>query len=165
MGKVINAFDTDESTSTMASNVMREEIFTAASDVVAVIRNLQASAEKFGTDNDEAIVKRLVEVLEGFSTALPETSHLFHEVGDDAPWTLDSSSSSSSSNSNSSNNSNSSSRDVERVNKRSRQLALSESEEDFPPKRFFRCSTPQVETDDSSLPSLPWQHDTPSRSK
>ena len=107
----------------MASNVMREEIFTAASDVVAVIRNLQASAEKFGTDNDEAIVKRLVEVLEeGFSTALPETSHLFHEVGDDAPWTLDSSSS----------NSSSSSSDVERVNKRSWQLALSESEEDLP---------------------------------
>ena len=149
MGKVIIAFDTDESTSTMASNVMREEIFTAASDVVAVIRNLQASAEEFGTDNDEAIVKRLVEVLEdGFSTALPETSHLFHEVGDDALWTLDSSSSSSSS-------------DVKRVNKR--QLALSESDED-PPKRFFRCSTPQVETDDSSLPSLPWQHDLPSES-
>ena len=155
MGKVIIAFDTDESTSTMASNVMREEIFTAASDVVAVIRNLQASAEKFGTDNDEAIVKRLVEVLEdGFSTALPETSHLFHEVGDDAPWTLDSSSSSS-------NSSSSSSSDVKRVNKR--QLALSESDED-PPKRFFRCSTPQVETDDSSLPSLPWQHDLPSES-
>ena len=125
MGKVINAFDTDESTSTMASNVMREEIFTAASDVVAVIRNLQASAEEFGTDNDEAIVKRLVEVLQGgFSTALPETSHLFHEVGDDAPRTLDSSSS------NSSSSSSSSSSDVERVNKR--QLALSESEEDLP---------------------------------
>ena len=138
----------------MASNVMREEIFTAASDVVAVMRNLQAAAEEFGTDNDEAIVKRLVEVLEdGFSTALPETSHLFHEVSDDAPWTLDSSSSSSNSSS-----------DVERVNKRSRPLALSESEEDLPSKRFFQCSTPQVETDDSSLPSLPWQHDTPSES-
>ena len=62
----------------MASNVMREEIFKAASDVVAVIRNLQASAEEFGTDNDEAIVKRLVEVLEGgFSTAYQRHSTSF----------------------------------------------------------------------------------------